>query len=201
MKFMNHLPVVGIAVALCLFVVAAIHYPGGTMSSASTVGYSWAHNFISSLFAPRALNGAVNPARYIAIPAMLFLCASLGMVFSRISRKARSRAHKKAIEIGGIGAAVYGFLIATPMHNLMISIGLLFSLAALLATTHMLYIERRWWLFGWGTLCLTLSLVSASMYYGKLLYGLLPVIQKVSLASCVGWLLSVYYTQVGQDEE
>jgi hypothetical protein len=199
MKFINHLPVVGIAVALCLFVVAASRYPGGTMGSAGTVGFSWTHNFLSSLFQPRALNGAPNPARPVAISAMLVLCASLGMVFYRISTKARSRAHRKVIEIGGIGAAVYGFFIATPMHNLMISIGLLFSLTALVATTYMLYKERRWLLFGWGTLCLALLLLSAVMYYGNALYGVLPVVQKVSLASCVGWLLSVYYAQLGQE--
>ena len=175
MKLLHHLPIIGIAVALCLFVVAAAQYPGGTMDSASTVGYSWAHNFLSSLFAPRALNGAANPARYIAIPAVLVLCVSLGMVFRGISTKARSLVHRKAIEIGGIGAAVYGFLIATPMHNLMISIGLLFSWTALLATTHMLYVERRWLLFGWGTICIALSLVSATMYYGDMLYGLARV--------------------------
>jgi hypothetical protein len=81
-KFTNHLPVIGIAVALSLFVVATIHYPGGTMGSASTVGYSLGHNFISSLFASHALNGAANPARYIAIPALLLLCVSFGALVS-----------------------------------------------------------------------------------------------------------------------
>jgi hypothetical protein len=94
---------------------------------------------------------------------------------------------------------VYAFLVATPMHDLMVSIGLLFSLAALLATAHMLYIERLWLLFGWGTVFIALKLVSAAMYYGNVFYGLLPVLQKVSLATGVGWLLAVYYTQFGQE--
>lgn len=71
--FKYHLPAIGVPAALCLFVVAAIYYPGGTMDSACTVGYSWAHNFVSSLFASRALNGAANPAGYVAVPAMLLL--------------------------------------------------------------------------------------------------------------------------------
>lgn len=75
-----HLPAIGLAVALCLFVVAGMYYPGGTTDSASTVGYSLVHNFVSTLFAPRALNGAPNPARFVAMPAMLFLCVSLGIV-------------------------------------------------------------------------------------------------------------------------
>lgn len=89
-------------------------------------------------------------------------------MFRRISINVRSsRVHKKTIEIGGIGALVYGFLAVTRMHDLMVSIGLLFSLAALLAATHALYIERRWLLFVWGSICLAMSLVSAAMYYGN----------------------------------
>ena len=181
-----HLPAIGVLAALCLFVVAAIYYPGGTMDSASAVGYSWAHNFVSSLFASRALNGAANPARYIAVPAMLLLCVSLGIMFRRISINVRSsRRAKKTIEIGGIGEMVYGFLAVTRMRDLMVSIGLLFSLAALLAATHALYIERRWLLFAWGSICIELSLVSAAMYYGNVFYGFLPVVQKVSLVACI----------------
>lgn len=194
------MPVIGIAVALCLFVVATIYYPGGTTDSASTVGYSWTHNFVSSLFASRALNGAANSARYFAILAMLFFCLGLGLMFKRISIKVRSRIHKKTIEIGGIGSMVYGFLVVTPMHDLMVSIGLLLGLAALFATTHALYVERRRLLFVWGSICIALSLMSAAMYYGNVFYGFLPVVQKVHWVTCIGWLLAVYYTQISQEK-
>lgn len=200
MKFVRHLPVVGIATALCLFIMAAGRYPGGTMDAAGTVGYSWAQNFVSALFAPEALNGAPNPARTIAVPALFFLCAGIGVMFYRISTKAESRFHRKMIEIGGIGAAVYGLLVATPMHNLVISIGLLFYWAALLAMWHMLYIKRRRLLFGWGIICIALSSMSAAMYYGEMLYGLLPMIQKLNITACVGWITAVYYTSSGEEE-
>lgn len=189
----THLPAIGVAVGLCLFVVAARYYPGGTTDSASTVGYHWAHNFVSSLFAQRALNGAVNPARSFAIPAMLVLCLSLGIMLWRISRSVSSHVHKTTIEIGGIGAMVYGFLVVTPMHDLMVNIGLLFGLVAMIATIHVLYIERRWPLFGWGAIGLALLLVSATMYYGNVFYGLLPIVQKVSLLSCIVWVIFVHY--------
>jgi hypothetical protein len=106
--------------------VAAAQYPGGTMDSATNDGYSVAQTFISSLFAARALNGAANPARFVAIPALLVLCASFAVVFHRIAIKARSQAHPKIIQIGGIGTTVYALLVATPMHDLMVSIGLAF---------------------------------------------------------------------------
>lgn len=201
MTLKYHVPAIGIAVGLCLFVVAASYYPGGTTESTSTVGYSWAHNFICSLFAPRALNGAANPARYVAVPAMLLLCVSLGVMFRRISTRVDSRLHKSTIEIGGIGSMVYGFLVVTPMHDLMVTISLLFSVVALLATTHLLSIERRWWLSGGGAMGIALLLVGATMYYGKVAYSLLPVVQKVSLLICIGWLLIVHYTKIGTEAE
>ena len=37
-------------------------------------------------------------------------------------------------------------------------------------------------------------LLSAAMYYGNIYFGLLPVMQKVSLVACVGWLVAVHYT-------
>jgi predicted acyl esterase len=61
-RFRSHLPLLGIVISMCLFFVATTYYPGGTADSATSVGYDWAHNFISSLFAAKALNGA--PVRY-----------------------------------------------------------------------------------------------------------------------------------------
>jgi len=199
--YKDHLPTVGIVAAICLFIVAAMHYPGGTTESATTVGYSWTHNFISTLFVPRAMNGAANPARYYADAAMLFLCVSLAIIFRQISLEIGPRVHKKTVEIGGIGSMVYGFLVVTPMHDLMVSIGLVFGLAALFAITHALYLERRRWLFGWGTICVVLSLVSAAMYYGDILYSYLPVVQKGSWVVWIAWLLGVYYTRSTPETE
>lgn len=198
MRLANHLPIIGVVAALCLFVVAAYQYPGGTIESTSSIGYSWTQNFMSSLFAARALNGAANPSRYVAIPALLLMCLSLGFVFARISMSARSSGHKKTIQIAGIGSMVYAFLIATPMHDLMITVALIFTLVALVATVYLLYIERGWFLFGWGTICLGVLLINAVMYYTNALVGILPAMQKLNWALSVSWLLSVYYRRFGQ---
>ena len=199
MTLKHNWPVIGIAVALGLFVTATMHYPGGTTESATTVGYSWAHNFISSLFAARALNGAVNTARSYAILAMVPLSLSVGAMFWRISTRVSSRVHRKTIEIAGIGSMVYGFLVVTRMHDLMVTIGLLFSLVALLATTHALYLERRWTLFGWGALCIAVSVVAAAMYYGNVFWGALPVMQKAHWVVTIGWILAVHHTLMRQE--
>jgi len=68
-----------------------------------------------------------------------------------------------------------------------------FALIGLLATLHLLYVLRRWRLFFVGSVGIVLLLLSAAMYYGHLFFGLLPVVQKASLAACLGWLLAVNY--------
>lgn len=197
----KHLPALGIVIGLSVFVVATTRYPGGTLSAAHTIGYSWSQNYVSSLFAPTALDGEPNGARYFAIAAVFFISASLGVVYNAISAKATSRAHRKTIQIAGIGSAVYGFFVATPMHDLMVNISLVFNVVALIATTHMLYIERRWQLFTGGAFCVTLLFVTAAMYYANALYGVLPVIQKAGLLSNILWLLFLYYAQAERQVE
>jgi hypothetical protein len=191
----SHLPLIGILVSVFLFVLSAAYYPGGTSDSAHSVGYDWTRNFISTLFAVTALNGAANPARRLAIPAMLIFCVSIGVLFRNISRKGKSKFHRRTIEIAGIGTAIYAFLVVTPMHDLLVSIALLFFVVAVLATLHMLYTDRHVWLFWVGMICLTSLLMSAVMYYGNVLFGVLPVVQKLSFAACVGWLLALHYAK------
>lgn len=192
--FRSHLPLIGILISVGLFFVAATYYPGGTTDAATSAGYDWTHNFICSLFAAKALNGAANPARIVAIPAMLVLCVSIAALFKSISNKSTSKIHRKTIEISGIGAAVYAFLVVTPMHDLMVNIALPFALIAQFATLHLLYAMRRLLLFVVGSVCVLLLLLSAAMYYEHVFFGLLPVVQKASLVACIGWLVAVHYT-------
>lgn len=195
----QHWPILGIVIAVGLFFVAAAYYPGGTTWDENAVGYHWAQNFISTLFAPTALNGEANAARVYSIPAMLLMCLSLGAVFKLISGKSQPKVHRTLIEIGGIGAAVYGFLAVTPMHNLMINIGLLFGLIALGSLLHLLYLERGWYLFGAGLVAIALLVLSALMYYTNAFYDWLPIMQKASFLACIVWVVIVYYGKFNQN--
>ena len=181
----DHLPIIGVLGALGLFALATTRYPGG---------YDWANNTISALFQPHALNGAQNPARSIAVLAVFMFCVSVAVVFKWISSSAKSRFHKKTIEISGIGSMVYAFLVVTPMHNVLVSVGLIFFLTAILTTLHMVYLEGRSGMFYAGIVCLALPLTNAAMYYGNVLYGLLPIVQKLGMAMWVGWLIAVLLT-------
>jgi hypothetical protein len=184
----NRLPLPGVLVSLALFTLAASYYPGG---------YDWANHFISTLFASSTPAGVANEARPFAVAAMFVCCVSLAVLFEVLSRRASTLVHRTTLQIGGIGSMVYAFLVVTPMHNLLVGISLLFFVTAMSAAIHLQYVERRFALFWAGLVCLGLLLATATMYYGNLLWSLLPVAQKVSIVACVSWLLTL---QLGTED-
>lgn len=163
------------------------------MTSSQTIGYDWVNNTISALFQPIALNGNANPARYIAISAMFIYCVSLVFIFRTISKNSATNFHRKTIEIAGIGFALYTFLVVTPMHNLMVSIALVFFLVTVLSMLHNLYLQRNRQLLIIGIVCISIPLINATLYYGNFIYGILPVVQKAGAAACAIWFILVYY--------
>jgi hypothetical protein len=176
------LPVLGLLASAVLLVLAAARYPGG---------YDWFDQSVSSLFQPIAQNGSPNTSRSLAAPAVLVFCASMAIVFNTIARSAPSRFHRKTIQIAGIGSMVYTGLVVTPMHDLLVGVALLFFVTAIVAIFHRLYLERRFGMLSAGGVCLALILCNATMYYGEVIYGFLPIVQKVSLVSWVSWLFGL----------
>ncbi len=193
MHALRHLPAVGVVGSLALFVAAAARYPGGTNWSPDTVGHRWTENFVCALLQAEALNGAENPARPWALAALLLLCTSAAVLFFRISRSTTSRVHRSTIEIGGIGTAVYSMFVATPLHDLVVNIGLVFGLCAFGAVLHLLWRERRNALLLCGIAFLCIKIANAVIYYGDIGFRLLPVLQKVGIVVGLGWLLAVHY--------
>lgn len=194
---MNHrsllkftLPIAGVAVASLLFVVATALYPGGTRTSINSVGYDWAQNYVSTLFEPVALNGAVNPARHIAIPAMLSGCISVVAMFGHLAIQRTARPMQKLIALGGTGSMVCAFLaVTTPLHDLMLGIGLLMFFGAALATLKLQRLLRQTRLFFFGMASIAMLAASGVMYYGNLLLEYLAVLQKIAIFSSTLWLV------------
>ncbi len=81
------------------------------------------------------------------------------------------------------------------MHDLLVSFSLLFFVTAVFAIMHMLYIEHRMTLFGFGMICLAVSVASAIMYYGNAFTAFLAVAQKLTFVASAGWLLPCHYVE------
>lgn len=180
---LRRLPLPGALAGLALLALSTRWYPGG---------YRWTRDTISALFAPAGPNGGDNPARTLAIAGAVVLAASMALLFQLLSQTARSRVHRKTIQIGGIGAMVYAALTVTPMHDLMVGIALVFFLAMMLAVVDMLRSQGRVGLLWLGVLCLAIKLGSAVVYYGDVLPWVLPPAQKVSLVLTLAWLFAAW---------
>jgi hypothetical protein len=191
MVTVRHLPSLGVLAAIATMVAATWRYPGGTQSTADTVGFRWSENFVCELFDAQAQNGAENAARPLGITGLLLLCVSLAVVFFAISRSTTSRRHRSAIEIGGIGAAVYAMFVPTPIHNVVIAVGGVFSFVAFVAIGHLMWLEQRHTLLWCGACLVALQAINSIVYYGNVGYAWLPVLQKMGIALGLGWLLAV----------
>lgn len=177
----------GVLASICLFVAAALSF--NNVSGEGT-GYDWTRHYLSTLFVAGG-----SAARSFAVAAMLLLCGTLAVVFKGISNKAPSRALRNGIAIGGIGSMVYAFLaVVTPMHDLLVTIALMFFLVATVAILQMLARARQAALLIAGLACLASLMYCALIYYGGIHVDLLAVTQKLTFALCVGWLMALDLT-------
>ena len=78
---------IGVTTSLILMIIATSVYPGGSMFDKNSVDFDWTKNFISNLFATKALNGAENPSRIWAYIGMILLPFSYAIFFINMSKK------------------------------------------------------------------------------------------------------------------
>ncbi len=173
------LSIFGIWVAILCFWVATMLHPGG---------YDWSQDFLSTL-----LRNPSTPVRIPAVAGMLFLCVSIALLFERLARTVEFSKNAKVIRIAGIGSMVYAFLAITPMHDLMVTISLIFFLIAVLMLTRALYISREIGFFVVGCVCFVVLVASATIYYTGQYVSLLAWAQRVTFALFVIWLVSLDY--------
>src|SRR4051794_23891264 len=101
-------------------------------------GYDWNRDYISTL-----LRGPATPARIPAVAGVLLFCLSIGLAFERLARAAEFARVSKITRIAGIGSMIYATLICTPMHDLMVTISLIFLVVAMLSLIQALYTGRQ----------------------------------------------------------
>lgn len=147
-------------------------------------GYDWSRDYLSTLFRSESTG-----ARMAAIAGMLLLCGSIAAVFVRLARAASSPVAATILRVGGIGSAVYAFLAVTPMHDLMVTISLVFFVFADLALLRALYLGREAGFLVAGSVCFALLTASSAIYYSQQFMFLLPWAQRTLFALLAVWLV------------
>lgn len=187
-----------ILVSILFLLIATSLYPGGTILNKNSVGFDWSQNFFSNLFLVKALNGNPNPSRIWAIIGMLFNSLAYGLFFINTSRKIPQKHTELVLKTVGIVNMVITFLIATSLHDIMVTISSTLTMLGLFYITVSIFMTN----FNWLKLFCVLSLLifySTLYLYGAGNWGLLAVMQKITFLLFTLLVLAIEYFTSTED--
>ncbi len=203
-----------LAFVVCAAVAIAL-YPGGTWYEPSSVGHSFAYNFLCDLMQLRALNGMDNVAgSIVAQVGMVFMIAAIAAFFVQVARygspdgRAQQLTRRAGVLSCVLGCAV-PIVRADWFHEAHLVVVVSAVLPALVAITAALIVCLRtagvpWWLRGLAILTLATAAADFALYglgyavvWGlvpsfplRLLNLSLPVIQRVATLAMLAWVLA-----------
>ena len=187
-----------IIISMLFLVIATLLYPGGSILDENSVGFDWSKNFFSNLFLAKALNGTENPSRIWALIGMVFNSIGYGLFFVHTSRKIPHK-HTALVLISiGVVNMIFTFLIATPLHDIMVTVSSTLTMIGLFYITVFILKTKIHWL----TLFCIVSLLifySTLYLYGAGYWGLLAVMQKVTLLCFMLLVLTIEYFTKEED--
>ena len=187
-----------VVISVILIVIAALVYPGGSLLDKNSEGFDWSKNFISNLFAAKAINGLENSSRIWAIIGMAFDSVGYGIFFINMSKKVSARHAATILKLIGAANILFSFLIATPLHDIMVTISSTLSLIGLFYIT-VFILKTKLHLLKFSCISCLLTFYYTFYLYGSGNWGLLAIMQKVSLISSMFLVLGLEYFTKKED--
>jgi hypothetical protein len=178
-------------ISVTFIVIAASIYPGGSLLDENSVGFGWSKNFISNLFAAKAINGSENPGRIWAILGMAFQSVGYGVFFINMSKKISWKVWVNILKSIGFVNLFFIFLIATPYHD-MGTISIVLTLFGLFIITFFVLKSKLYLLKFCCVICL-LTYYCFFFLYGFNYLGLAFIMQKVYSISSILLVLGLEY--------
>lgn len=192
----KHLILLGILISMVLLMLATWYYPGGSPFDKTTIGYDWKRNYISNLFAEKAFNGAVNEGRFWGVAGMVFFSASLAWFFIGFSEKIPIKGAAKVIKYIGAAAMFFTFLIATPLHDVMVVISSTLFLIGMFYITVFVLKSKLHVLKLCCVFCLLVFYSTLYLYGADDFREFLPILQKATFAIVIVVVIGlVYFTK------
>ncbi len=183
-------PYLGMLVFLLLYVLAALHYPGGSYSHPNAKGFSFWDNYLCDLLDTYTITGVTNGARNWARMALLVLCSSLMYLWFHLPKLFPAKnSNMKLLKFAGIGALVITLFMTAGNHDVVVRIAGLFGVVGMLTLFVELFRAKYYKLFGCGMYCLLILLVNYYIYETEVYLAALPVIQKITFVSFIVWFL------------
>ncbi len=184
-----YLPIIGILLFWVLFIYAATLYPGGSQADSNSVGYDWVNNYWCNLLNSHATNGLPNPARPIAISAMIILCLSLIFFFMQFAKKVSQHKNwQNIIFYSGTISMLFAVFIFTDYHDLMTTLSSIFGVFAVVGIILEIYRSALILYKVTGVVCILLLGLNNFIYYTEMGIYYLPLLQKITLAIVLAWV-------------
>lgn len=191
------------SVLICLMssviflVIAMLLYPGGSLLNSNSIGFDLSKNFISNLFAPKAINGSENPGRIWAIIGMAFQSVGYGIFFINISKNIPHRPWATILKFIGIANIILIFLIATPFHDIGV-ISIVLTLMGLFTIT-IFILRSKLYLLKFSCIICLLTYYAFFSFYGFGFLSLAAIMQKVYSISTLLIVLGLEYFAKHED--
>lgn len=177
-----------------LLAIATLTYPGGSVLDQSSIGFHWSKNFLSNLFATKAVNGSENPGWIWALIGMAFHSVGYGIFFIHMSKKIALEPWATVLKIIGAANIVFIFLIATPLHDLG-TLSIVLTLFGLFTIT-VFILKSKLHLLKFCCIVCLLAYYCFFFVFGFGYLGLAVVMQKVySICSVLLVLALEYFTK------
>jgi membrane-associated HD superfamily phosphohydrolase len=186
-----------VVTSVILIVIATLAYPGGSLLDKNSIGFDWSKNFLSNLFATKAINGSENPGRIWALIGMAFHSVGYGIFFINMSKKISSRQWANILKFIGTTNIILIFLIATPLHDLGV-ISIILTLIGLFTITVFILKSKLHLLKFCCIICLLTYYCFFSLF-GLGYLGLSVIMQKVYIISSMLLVLGLEYFTKQQD--
>jgi len=187
-----------IVISVIFLVIATALYPGGSIFDKNSVGFKWSKNFFSNLFLVKALNGAANPSRIWALIGMVFNSIGYGLFFIHTSKKIPQKNTQWVLKCIGVANMIFTFLIATPLHDMMVTVSSTLTMIGLFYITVSILKTKLHWL---KFFCIVSLLIfySTLYLYGAGILGVLAVMQKVTFICFILLVLTIEYLTRSED--
>jgi len=186
------LPTFGILIFMGLYVYSTTLYPGGSQADINSVGYDWRNNFWCNLMSENSMNGLENPARPVALIAMVILCSSMTLFFFQFANYfVKNRNWKMTIKIAGTLAMLSAVFIFTRFHDVMTTILSICGVIGIIGIIRALHKNHMAFFKVSGIICMTLVGVINLFYYDENLIKYLPLIQITGFILILAWTVGL----------
>jgi hypothetical protein len=187
----KYLVLICLVTSVIFIVAATLAYPGGSLLDKNSTGFDWSKNFLSNLFAIKAINGLENAGRIWALIGMAFHAVGYGIFFINMSKKISSRQLSNILKCIGAANIIFIFLIATPLHDLGV-LSIILTLIGLFTITVFILKSKLHFLKICCIICLLTYYCFFSLFgFGYL--GLSVIMQKVYVVSSMLLVLGLEY--------